>query len=117
MATTTAEMQDLQEVNRGSDKDLTTQGPSEQGGALGLTKGGALPSLNEILAQPAVKKATPGIMIAILSIRGPRNNVALINQSGNTGFILIVLGGAVDFNFIAYRRQTTGRNSNIVDAK
>lgn len=68
MATTTAEMQDLQEVNRGSDKDLTTQGPSEQGGALGLTKGGALPSLNEILAQPAVKKATPGIMIAILMV-------------------------------------------------
>ena len=68
MATTTAEMQDLQEVNRGSDKDLATQGPSEQGGALGLTKGGALPSLNEILAQPAVKKATPGIMIAILMV-------------------------------------------------
>jgi len=59
MATTTAEMQDLQEVNRGSDKDLATQGPSEQGGALGLTKGGALPSLNEILAQPAVKKSDP----------------------------------------------------------
>ena len=66
MATTTAEMQDLQEVNRGPDKGLATQGPSEQGGALGLTKGGSLPSLKEILAQPAVKKATPGIMIAIL---------------------------------------------------
>ena len=68
MATTTAEMQDLQEVNRGPDKDLATQGPSEQGGALGLTKGGSLPSLKEILAQPAVKKATPGIMIAILMV-------------------------------------------------
>ena len=68
MATTTAEMQDLQEVNRGPDKGLATQGPSEQGGALGLTKGGSLPSLKEILAQPAVKKATPGIMIAILMV-------------------------------------------------
>ena len=68
MATTTAEMQDLQEVNRGPDNGLATQGPSEQGGALGLTKGGSLPSLKEILAQPAVKKATPGIMIAILMV-------------------------------------------------
>ncbi|MDB3998242.1 flagellar basal-body MS-ring/collar protein FliF [Litorivicinus sp.] len=68
MATTTAEMQDLQEVNRGSDKDLATKAPAEQGGALGLTKGGSLPSLKEILAQPAVKKATPGIMIAILMV-------------------------------------------------
>lgn len=68
MATTTAEMQDLQQINRGSDKDLTTTDPVEQGGALGLTKGGSLPSLNEILAQPAVKKATPGIMIAILMV-------------------------------------------------
>ena len=68
MATTTAEMQDLQEVNRGPDNGLATQGPSEQGGALGLTKGGSLPSLKEILAQPAVKKATPGIMVAILMV-------------------------------------------------
>ena len=68
MATTTAEMQDLQEINRGSDKELATKAPVEQGGPLGLAKGGALPSLNEILAQPAVKKATPGIMIAILMV-------------------------------------------------
>ena len=68
MATTTAEMQDLQEVNRGPDNGLATQGPSERGGALGLTKGGSLPSLKEILAQPAVKKATPGIMVAILMV-------------------------------------------------
>ena len=73
MATTTADMQQIQ-----------AQGPSEKGSSLLAQKGqsqalvsGAnenatpgekrgLPSIREMLAQPAVKKATPGIMIGIL---------------------------------------------------
>jgi flagellar M-ring protein FliF len=68
MATSTTEMQEIQAAERGPETNLSTTTPSEQGGLLGLTKGASLPSLNEILAQPAVKKATPGIMIAVLLV-------------------------------------------------
>jgi flagellar M-ring protein FliF len=68
MATSTTEMQEIQAADRGPETNLSTTTPSEQGGLLGLTKGASLPSLNEILAQPAVKKATPGIMIAVLLV-------------------------------------------------
>ena len=68
MATSTTEMQEIQAAERGPETNLSTTAPSEQGGPLGLTRGASLPSLNEILAQPAVKKATPGIMIAVLLV-------------------------------------------------
>ena len=68
MATSTTEMQEIQAAERRPETNLSTTTPSEQGGLLGLTKGASLPSLNEILAQPAVKKATPGIMIAVLLV-------------------------------------------------
>ena len=68
MATSTTEMREIQAAERRPETNLSTTTPSEQGGLLGLTKGASLPSLNEILAQPAVKKATPGIMIAVLLV-------------------------------------------------
>ena len=68
MATSTTEMQEIQAAERGPETNLSTTASSEQGGPLGLAKGASLPSLNEILAQPAVKKATPAIMIAVLLV-------------------------------------------------
>ncbi|MEL0322360.1 MAG: flagellar M-ring protein FliF, partial [Gammaproteobacteria bacterium] len=68
MATSTTEMQEMQAAERGVDTNLSTTAPSAQNSPLGLAKGTSLPKLNEILAQPAVKKATPGIMIAVLLV-------------------------------------------------
>ena len=68
MATSTTEMQELQATERSTETSLLTNAPSEQTGPLGLAKGASLPNLNEILAQPAVKKATPAIMVAVLLV-------------------------------------------------
>jgi flagellar M-ring protein FliF len=68
MATSTTEMQEIQAAERGAETNLSTTASSAQTGPLGLAKGASLPTLNEILAQPAVKKATPGIMIAVLLV-------------------------------------------------
>ena len=68
MATSTTDMQEMQAADRGAETNLSTTAPSAQNSPLGLAKGTSLPKLNEILAQPAVKKATPGIMIAVLLI-------------------------------------------------
>ena len=58
----------MQAAERSAETSLSTTAPSGQAGPLGLTKGASLPNLNEILAQPAVKKATPAIMIAVLLV-------------------------------------------------
>ena len=58
----------MQAAERSAETSLSTTAPSGQAGPLGLAKGGSLPTLNEILAQPAVKKATPAIMIAVLLV-------------------------------------------------
>ncbi len=68
MATSTTEMQEMQAAERSAETSLSTTAPSGQAGPLGLAKGASLPKLNEILAQPAVKKATPAIMIAVLLV-------------------------------------------------
>lgn len=68
MATSTTEMQEMQVTERSTETSLSTTAPSGQAGPLGLTKGASFPNLNEILAQPAVKKATPAIMIAVLLV-------------------------------------------------
>ncbi|NCW10187.1 MAG: flagellar M-ring protein FliF, partial [Gammaproteobacteria bacterium] len=68
MATSTTEMQEMQAAERGVDTNLSTTAPSAPNSPLGLAKGASFPKLNEILAQPAVKKATPGIMIAVLLV-------------------------------------------------
>ncbi|MEC8693850.1 MAG: flagellar basal-body MS-ring/collar protein FliF [Pseudomonadota bacterium] len=68
MATSTTEMQEMQAAERSAETSLSTTAPSGQAGPLGLAKGASLPNLNEILAQPAVKKATPAIMIAVLLV-------------------------------------------------
>ena len=68
MATSTTEMQEMQAADASTETSLSTTAPSGQAGPLGLTKGASLPNLNEILAQPAVKKATPAIMIAVLLV-------------------------------------------------
>ncbi|MEE2821065.1 MAG: flagellar basal-body MS-ring/collar protein FliF [Pseudomonadota bacterium] len=68
MATSTTEMQEMQAAERGAETSLSTAAPSGQTVSLGLAKGASLPNLNEILAQPAVKKATPAIMIAVLLV-------------------------------------------------
>ena len=80
MATTTADMQQMQAETQGAGQQLSTQSQEaqmgqgiattgdnpSQGGMLQNIGSRGFPSLNEILAQPAVKKATPGIMIGIL---------------------------------------------------
>ena len=58
----------MQAAERSAETSLSTTAPSGQAGPLGLAKGASLPNLNEILAQPAVKKATPAIMIAVLLV-------------------------------------------------
>jgi hypothetical protein len=68
MATSTTDMQEMQAADRGAETNLSTTSPSAQNSPLGLAKGASFPKLNEILAQPAVKKATPGIMIAVLLV-------------------------------------------------
>jgi len=81
MATTTADMQQLQAA-QGAQTPADLSGPSnltpnqqglgsEAGGSAGGgllpgSVGGGLPSLRDMLAQPAVKKATPAIMIGVL---------------------------------------------------
>ena len=80
MATTTADMQQMQADTQGAGQQLSTQSQEaqmgqgiattednpSQGGMLQNIGSSGFPSLNEILAQPAVKKATPAIMIGIL---------------------------------------------------
>ena len=68
MATTTTEMQELQGVIPTSDNGVTKADPQKAAGPLGSGAERLLPNISEILAQPAVKKATPGIMIAILLV-------------------------------------------------
>ncbi len=58
----------MQAAERSAETSLSTTATSGQAGPLGLAKGASLPNLNEILAQPAVKKATPAIMIAVLLV-------------------------------------------------
>ena len=58
----------MQAAERSAETSLSTTAPSGQAGPLGLAKGASLPNLNEILAQPAVRKATPAIMIAVLLV-------------------------------------------------
>lgn len=58
----------MQAAERSAETSLSTTAPSGQAGPLGLAKRASLPNLNEILAQPAVKKATPAIMIAVLLV-------------------------------------------------
>ena len=80
MATTTADMQAMQAADQEtqnapmtqaagtpSQPATTTAVPTAQG-LLENTVGRAFPNMREILAQPAVKKATPMIMIGILLI-------------------------------------------------
>jgi flagellar M-ring protein FliF len=80
MATTTAEMQQLQ--NTSGTQVADTAGPNaqgaegapagqdmaaaNQGGLLSNVGGAGIPNLKDMLAQPAVKKATPAIMIGVL---------------------------------------------------
>ena len=58
----------MQAAERSAETSLSTTAPSGQAGPLGLAKRASLPNLNEILAHPAVKKATPAIMIAVLLV-------------------------------------------------
>ncbi len=82
MATTTADMQQIQATT--GNAVSTGQSPAEtasvstnetqsdttgnQGGMLANVGSGNIPSLKDILAQPAVKKATPAIMIGVLML-------------------------------------------------
>ena len=80
MATTTADMQAMQTADQTTDNTPATQAvpPASQPGTtpavsgnpglLGNTVGRAFPNMKDMLAQPAVKKATPMIMIGILLI-------------------------------------------------
>ena len=58
----------MQAAEHSAETSLSTTAPSGLAGSLGVAKGASLPNLNEILAQPAVKKATPAIMIAVLLV-------------------------------------------------
>lgn len=80
MATTTADMQEMQAADQATQNAPATQAatPTSQSatipavstapGFLENTVGRAFPNLKEILMQPAVKKATPMIMIGILLV-------------------------------------------------
>ena len=64
MAMTTTEMQNIQT----RDADVEIQPVTRQVQPVGSESGflSSLPQLSDLLAQPAVKKATPAIMIGIL---------------------------------------------------
>jgi len=80
MATTTADMQAMQAADQATQNAPATQAatPASQSattpavsiapGLLENTVGRAFPNMKEMLAQPAVKKATPMIMIGILLV-------------------------------------------------
>ncbi|MEK9670419.1 MAG: flagellar basal-body MS-ring/collar protein FliF [Gammaproteobacteria bacterium] len=80
MATTTADMQEMQAADQATQNTPATQAGTAEGqpatipavstapGLLENTVGRAFPSMKEMLAQPAVKKATPMIMIGILLV-------------------------------------------------
>jgi flagellar M-ring protein FliF len=80
MATTTADMQEMQAADQATENTPATQAatPASQpnttpavlggSGLLENTVGRAFPNIKEMLAQPAVKKATPMIMIGILLV-------------------------------------------------
>ena len=79
MATSTADMQAIQAADQTTDNaPANTAAPEDQSnttpvvngtpGLLENTMGRAFPSMREMLAQPAVKKATPIIMIGILFV-------------------------------------------------
>ena len=79
MATSTADMQAIQAADQTTDNaPANTAAPAGQSnttpvvngtpGILENTMGRAFPSIREMLAQPAVKKATPIIMIGILFV-------------------------------------------------
>ena len=68
MATTTTEMQELQNASRTAGNEVTAADSKSTSESIGSATGRSLPNISEILAQPAVKKATPGIMIAILLV-------------------------------------------------
>ena len=79
MATTTADMQAMQAAEQATQDAPETQAvmPASQStpsavtttpGILENTVGRAFPNIKEVLAQPAVKKATPVIMIGILLV-------------------------------------------------
>lgn len=80
MATTTADMQAMQAADQAAQNTPATQDATLAGqsamtpavstapGLLENTVGRAFPNMREMLAQPAVKKATPMIMIGILLV-------------------------------------------------
>lgn len=80
MATTTADMQQMQTTEQASEAQGQSQLPAsgqsqstsvataDAPGLLENTVGRAFPNMKEMLAQPAVKKATPMIMIGILLV-------------------------------------------------
>ena len=80
MATTTAELQAMQASDQETEnapmtqaagllsQPATTTAVPTAPGLLENTVGRAFPNMREILAQPAVKKATPMIMIGILLV-------------------------------------------------
>ena len=68
MATTTTEMQEIQNASRTAGNEVAAADAKSTSESIGSGTGRSLPNISEILAQPAVKKATPGIMIAILLV-------------------------------------------------